>query len=152
MYILLHESTHLVDYIENITPYTEPEYKKFLKIKSSETDFTKSVWKDYDIPRQKFPFTKKITFYGFNKPQLHLSESVGVYTSLTGSPFVSLYGSLSWAEDLAELTTYYHMTRILNQPFIISVMRDRKKILSIYPLNSPAVKKRLALLKKFYSD
>ena len=152
MYILLHESTHLVDYVEPVTPYADRQFNGYFRIKTSSTDFTKSVWNDYDVPKRKYLFSDKVAFYGFTKPQLRVSEAVSVYTDLSRSPYVSLYGSLSWAEDLAELMAFYHISRILKQPYTISITRGGKNLLSIYPLNAPEVKKRLPLLKIFYAE
>ncbi len=152
LYILLHEATHLVDYIEPVTPYTDRQYKRHFRITTAGNDFTRNVWNDYDVPKRRYLFTGKVAFYGLSAPQLNLSSAAAVYAELSGSPFVSLYGSLSWAEDLSELAAFYHLSRVLKQPYTIAVARGGKKILSIYPLNAPEVKKRLPLLKIFYSE
>jgi hypothetical protein len=149
-YILLHESTHAVDYIKNITPYADEQYKKYMHIEMSETEFTKTIWKGYDAPRGEYAFSKRVFFYGSSKPKLRMSKAAEVYTELSHSPFVSLYGSLSWAEDLAELVTFYHITHVLCQPYVINITRRGEKILSVYPMESPEVRKRLPLLQIFY--
>jgi len=153
MYILLHESTHLVDYVKNITPFTDPQVKKYLRIRPTETNITRDIWKEYDVPRSSFIFTHRVVFYGFASPGLKISEAERVYSELSGSPFISLYGSQSWAEDLAELATFYHLSRTLNQPYVIRVAKSGKNLLTLYPLNAPEVKKRLPMIQKyFYSN
>ena len=149
-YILLHESTHAVDYIKNFTPYADVQYKNYMHIGISETEFTKTIWKGYDASCGDYTFSKRVVFYGFSKPKLRMSEAAEVYTELSHSPFVSLYGSLSWAEDLAELVTFYHITHVLNQPYAITITRKGEKILSVHPMESPEVRTRLPLLQIFY--
>lgn len=149
-YILLHESTHLVDYVKNITPYTDPQVKKYLRIRTTDTDITRDVWDGYDTPRATFMFTHRVFFYGFSTPRLKISEAERVYSELSGSPFISLYGSQSWAEDLAELATFYHLSRILKQPYTIRVSKSGKNLMTLYPLNAPEVKKRLPMIQKYF--
>ena len=36
-----------------------------------------------------------------------------LYDALVNSPFASLYGSQNWAEDTADLVTFYHLTQVL---------------------------------------
>ncbi len=125
MYILLHETTHIVDYVEGVTPYTEEGLKKVRPVTSDETAFTRGIWRAYDRPREDFPFRKGLTFYGMNKgPLLKMSECDKTYNGFSLSPFVSLYGSQNWAEDLAEYLTFYHLTEKLGQDYVIRVYRD----------------------------
>ena len=150
-YILLHESAHAVDYVLNITPFVDEEYKKHLNIKKTKTEFTKNCWAGYNIPKGRFMFAKRVSFYGMDKQKLKASEAVAVYKDLARSPFASLYGSMSWAEDLAELVTFYHIAHTLKQPYAIHVVHKKKKIFSVYPMEAAAVIERLPLLETFYS-
>ena len=151
-YILVHEATHAVDYVINMTPYADREYRDHLKISASETEFTKSIWIGYDSPRVRYSFSKRVFFYGSPKPQLRISESAEIYKELSRSPFASLYGSQSWAEDLAELAAFYHITGVLGQPYAITVTRKGKTAVSVRPMESPEVRKRLPLIQKFYQE
>lgn len=150
LYILLHESTHLVDYVKNITPHVDDSINKFQKKGITATPFTQNIWEGYDRPRVRHSFTGRVSFYGIKKPKLRLSESLAIYRDLSGSPFVSLYGSQSWAEDLAELVTFYHITEILKQPYIIQIIKDNRIIQSIRPMDSPDVRRRFFHLNRFY--
>jgi len=151
-YILAHEATHAVDYVIHITPYTDRQYRDYMKIRASETDFTKPVWSGYDAPRGRYAFSKRVFFYGSPKPQLRISESVKIYAELSRSPFASLYGSQSWAEDLAELAAFYHITRILGQPYCITIVRNGNTALSVRPMESPEVRKRLPAIQQLFQD
>lgn len=150
LYILLHESIHLVDYVKNLTPYVDNSINEFQKKGITATPFTRDIWEGYDRPRVKRSFTGRVSFYGIKKPKLRLSESLSIYRELSDSSFVSLYGSQSWAEDLAELATFYHITEVLKQPYVIQVVEGTRIIQSIHPMVSPDVKKRFPLLDIFY--
>jgi hypothetical protein len=150
LYILLHESTHLVDYVTLLTPYVDDTVRPFLKSVPADTIFTRKIWAGYDKPEQSYSFTGRVFFYGFKKPALRMSDAPKIYSDLARSPFVSLYGSLSWAEDIAELTTMHHATTILGGIYSISVIKQGKKLLEIKPMNSPKVRRRLPLLSIFY--
>lgn len=152
LYIFLHESIHLVDYVKNITPHVDDSINEFQKKGIIRTIFTSDIWESYNKPRVKYSFTGRVFFYGIKKPKLRISESPSVYRELAKSPFVSLYGSQSWAEDLADLATFYHITRILKQPYIIQVEKGPRTILSVQPMDSPEVRRRLSYLECIYRD
>jgi hypothetical protein len=149
-YILLHESTHALDYIQNITPYTDPIFKRNMRITGTDTEFTRNIWIDYNRPRDRYLFTGRLFFYGSAKPGLLTSEAMYIYHDLVKSPFVSLYGSLSWAEDLAELATFYHITHVMKEPFVINVLHNNRIIYSVRPMESPKVRARVRQLDMFY--
>lgn len=150
LYILLHESIHLVDYVNNITPFVDISINDFQNRKITSTPFTRNIWETYNAPRVKHSFTGRVSFYGIKKPKLLLSESLSIYRELSSSPFVSLYGSQSWAEDLSELATFYHITEILKQPYEIQVVKNSRIIQSVRPMESPAVRRRFSLLESLY--
>ena len=154
--ILLHEGTHVIDYCKNITDYVEANtlrVRKYFNKKILITPFTKKIWQSIYKPSSKydFPIRKKITFYGFSKgPKLKLSEAPTAYEQLSKTPFVSLYGGLSWAEELAELALFYHITKVLKQPYVIELKKNKQIVFSYEPGKSPAVKKRFLYIKQFY--
>jgi hypothetical protein len=150
-YILLHESGHVVDYITGISPFVEPDMLK-IKGKSHGTNlFTEGIWKGYKKTIGNYKFMKRVTFYGFSKgPKINISEAADIYRGLSKSPFVSLYSTLSWAEDVVELLTFYHITEKMKRPFVISVFRDDKLVYRLEPMKNPLVRKRFPGLKIFY--
>ncbi len=154
MYILLHEATHIVDYIDNLTPYLHRALKRWGLTKDQEsTDFTSPVWQDFNQPLDRFKFESrdKVNFYGLNKgPRLQAERSLSIYRDLSHSPFVSLYGSMNWAEDLAELVTWYHFTTVLKQPYEISVYQNDTKKQTFHPMQFPEVRRRFQSITMFY--
>ncbi len=153
LYILLHESTHIIDYIKVITPFVELSLAEILKMERKPTEYSKEIWLDYYKPKEQYDysFRKNVTFYGFGGgPKINISDATNVYKQLESTPFVSIYGSKSWAEDLAEFLTFYHLTQKLNQPYIITVYKKDKSIYSCKPMESPRAKERFSLMEQFY--
>ncbi len=150
-YILLHESGHVVDYIMGVSPYVEPDLVKIKGKGYGKGLFTKGIWRDYKKSAGNYRFMERVTFYGFGKgPKINISEAEEIYRGLSGSPFVSLYSTLNWAEDVTELLTFYHITEKLRRPFVISVYRDDDLVYRMEPMKNPLVRKRLPGLKIFY--
>ncbi len=154
--ILLHESTHVVDYVKNITPYTEQATKTLSRIKGEKiekTPFIAEIWEELSLPKNRFNFKarKNVSFYGFKKgPKINISEAINTYKQLSSAPFASLYGAQSWAEDLAEFLTFYHLTQKLKQPYIIKVLRKGVDSCSLQPMKSEEVMKRFKMMEEFY--
>jgi hypothetical protein len=58
----------------------------------------------------------------------------------------------SWFEDLAELSTIYHLTHKMNQPFRVVVRKNNLELSKFEPMKNKGVQKRLAELKFFYKS
>ncbi|HOT47370.1 MAG TPA: hypothetical protein PLC28_21035 [Spirochaetota bacterium] len=152
-YIMLHEGAHIVDYAVRITPYAEKEVKDFYSDHRDDTDFVRGIWKSIREPIKSYAYRKDLTFYGFNNgPRLKASDAPEIYRGLAGSPFVSLYGSQSWAEDLADFVTFYHVTQKMKLPYVISVIVKGKEAVHYRPMDNPDVKKRFRLMDRFYGN
>lgn len=152
-YIMLHEGAHIVDYSCRITPYAEKEVREFYPDPKDETDFVTGIWKSLREPFKRYDFRKDLTFYGFSRgPRIKASDAPEVYRGLAGSPFVSLYGSQSWAEDLAEFVTFYHVTQKMKLPYVISVAVKGKEVMRFKPMENPEVRKRFRVMGRFYGD
>ncbi len=124
-YAIFHEGTHAVDYFEGITPLVDPympaEYRQAPR---SYVGLFTAAWAKYSSPApgEDYPGRDMLSFYGLGgSPKIQLSGAPALYDGLKGSPFVSLYGSKSWAEDFAELTAYSLIVRKLGQPYRITV-------------------------------
>lgn len=154
LYILLHETTHIVDYIHDITPYVEPN---IVEIKNRDikkvTSITEGIWREHKIPVDKYQKTymKSISFYGFNNgPLLNISDAGNIYAGFMETPFPSLYGSKNWAEDFAEMLTWYHITEKLNQPYEIKLYENEEVIFSYEPMESEMISARIHNLGIMY--
>lgn len=133
-YALFHESAHALDYMAGISQNVDPEMPLRLRaVQRPDGGLFTGVWDSYSVPKPAFDFPARssVTFYGLRGgPRLKASDAPAVYQALAASPFVSLYGSESWAEDMAELTAYGLITGRLGQPYRITVTGpgDFKKV------------------------
>ncbi|MFC1725283.1 hypothetical protein ACFL4T_06625 [candidate division KSB1 bacterium] len=153
MYILLHETTHIVDYILLFTPFVEPDMIKLGNYKKEKTALIEGIWDDYSLPAKSHDYSYRgnLTFYGIGGgPKINISDAESVYKQLFNSPFISLYGSMSWAEDFAELVTFYHLTAKLKQPCMIKFYKGQELLYNLDPSQSPNVQKRIKSLQSLY--
>ncbi len=146
-YVLLHEATHVLDAVLNITPH--PEERGALV---EPTPYTKGIWHKMNIPTEPFidSLLEKTRFRSGKTVPIVLAPEI--YKALGKTPFASLYGMASWFEDLAELVTIYHLTHKMNQPFRVVVSKDNLEISKFEPMKNKGVKKRLRQLKFFYKN
>lgn len=155
-YALFHEGAHAADYIYGVTPLVDEGLPEaYRPAARPDGGLFTEAWGSYSkpFPRNEFLFRDQLTFYGFGGgPKIPLADADGVYAGLAGSPFVSLYGAKSWAEDFAELTAYGLITGRLGQPYRITVTGPGGVKNTVEPLKNPAAARRaaaaLALLEK----
>jgi hypothetical protein len=116
LYTVSHEGAHAFDYARGLTPFTDPRSAAALRTKAP---VSWDAWGAYDrpLPADDYPARSRLHFYGFGEPALAAAEGPEVCAQLAASPFASLYGSRSWAEDAAELFVGRHLTRDLGRPY-----------------------------------
>lgn len=152
-YVLLHEGVHGVDYVGQITPFTEPLMRKTLSLPFLPTPFTRGVWERYDRPAKNadFALRNRLRFWS-SSPTLPPSYALTIYQGLRASPFSSLYASSNWAEDLTELMVCYHFTTRLGLPFKVHVGYAPGNELVYEPAANPRVRARFPQLEMFYRE
>ena len=147
IYVLLHETTHVVDGSLGIAGKREGK----LLDPSNAPDFAAGIWEEKGLnilfPQLRDTLLQQI-IYRTGK-RLPVDSAIAVYHALQKKPFVSLYGSCARSEDLAEYVAVYHLTHILKQPFTIVVTKDNKKVFEYAPMRSGIVKSRLGQMKYF---
>ncbi len=145
VYVLLHESTHVVDAVLNINPHLD---EKDLWVES--TAFSQNVWDEFNKPSKNIlnPLLETVLFRS-GKP-IDASYAPDVYKSLQKTPFVSLYSTASWFEDLAETLTIYHLTKKMNQPYKVNVMKNGVLITVYEPAKNKRAEKRNNQMEMFY--
>lgn len=79
-----------------------------------------------------------------------VSDAHEVYGALQRTPFVSLYASSNWHDDVAELVAWHHLTSRMGQPYRIVVRERDQEVLVYEPMSSPLVQRRLRLLTPMY--
>lgn len=153
MYLLLHEAAHIVDYVENHTPFVEPVLKVVTGRGAMDSAYARGVWEEYGKPLAVSGFSMRddVTFYGLSGgPKIAASRAVELYRVFSASPFATLYGSQSWAEDFADTFMAYHLAKKLREPYVVSVEKEGRTLFRYSPLESPRVKARLGYLEKLY--
>ena len=153
MYLLLHEAAHIVDYVENHTPFVEPVLKEMTGRGADDRSFTRGIWADYGkpLPGSTYAMRGDVTFYGLSGgPKIPAGKAPDLYRGFAKSPFPSLYGSQSWAEDFAEMFMAYHLVKKLGQPFTVRVVKDGKELYRYSPMDAEKVKARFEYLEKLY--
>jgi hypothetical protein len=127
-YILLHETSHVVDRALNVT---------------KDNPF-KTVWADYRTLAPTYSADPIAHTAYRREPKLALSQSPSLYKALARSPFVSLYATASAGEDFAELMAWSELSRRFETPLKIQVLDGRgDAVVSVEPLKSPTVRSRL---------
>lgn len=141
-YALFHEAAHAVDYIEGLTPAVDPDLPPaYRPAPRPDGGLFTAEWEAYSAPKPANDYAgrDRLTFYGLGGgPKINISEAPSVYKGLAGSPFVSLYGSKSWAEDFAELAAYRLITGKLGQPYEIKLSLPGSVKASMKPMEGKA--------------
>ena len=151
VYVLLHETTHIVDGSLHIT--SEMGVGDHLDKSPATSLFTRNVWSGWRTPAPQYQNTllESIRFYADGKV-LKIDQAEAVYKALSQTPFVSVYGSRNWLDDLAEVVTWYHLTEKLKQPYRIEIRKTGQVIYAYEPMRSRLVRSRFDQLKRFYES
>ncbi len=145
IYVLLHEATHIVDVVRNLTPH--PTQASAV---AQPTPFTQDVWRTMNKPAELYlDSLLEQTRFRSGKP-LPIGRAPEVYARLAKTPFPSLYAMAAWSEDIAELVTIYHLTLKMKQPFTIVVTKNTVELARFEPMKHALVKQRLPQLTTFY--
>lgn len=141
LYTVAHESAHAFDYVMGLTPYVEPG---MATSPGRPSNVSWDAWSSYAQPRAQhdFPERKRLHFYNFSPPELKPREALQVYDHLSRSPFPSLYGSRNWADDVADLFVFYHLTRTLGRPYRIRIKTTKETWVVLEPMSNPILSQR----------
>ena len=146
VYVLLHESTHVVDDVLYITPRSEES-----NLLLPPSPFTADIWWKFNEPQKNATNAILETTRFRSGKTLAISFAPEIYKALQETPFATLYSMASCYEDLAEITTIYHLTAKMNQPYRILVKKNGITVSTYEPFNNLQVLKRLSQLEMFYS-
>lgn len=129
-YVLLHESTHVVDATLGLTRDLEPPL-----VNGAWTARVDPVARFASEPALKTPFR--------GAEPLPESDAMSVYRSLSRTPFVSLYSTASSSEDLAELISWYVIATRHRGSLTIDVRSEGGRLVETFePLRFPGVRAR----------
>ncbi len=150
IYVLLHEATHVVDASLGLTPAAEPGDPPAAGATPA-TAFTEGVWSDRLVhaPPYRDPRLDRLR-YRAGGQVVAIDQAEAVYRALGRTPFVSLYGSSNWHDDLAEYVTVSHFTEKLGQPYRIVIRNQGEEVFRSEPMTSDLVRGRIGQMKRFY--
>ena len=149
VYVLLHEATHVVDDSLHLTTASRPGTRPD-RYEPNES-FTKRAWNARTIPLPQFrnPLLEHIRFRGGGHV-FPIAQAEAVYAALRRTPFVSLYGSSNWHDDLAEYVAVFHFTEVLKQPYRIVIRKSGRDMFVYEPMKSETVRGRCGEMRRFY--
>jgi hypothetical protein len=130
-YVLLHESSHVVDNSCGITggPHSR---------------FTAGIWMNAKEMVPSLREVMPITFFRGGIP-LPIGEAATVYNALARTPFVTLYATASEHEDFAELVTWHEILKQHGGNLVIQVKNAQGETLQHWePISFPGVQRRFA--------
>ncbi|GAB3491455.1 hypothetical protein GCM10027341_04430 [Spirosoma knui] len=146
IYVLMHEATHIVDVVTELTPHPSAPQAVV-----EPTRFTNGIWRTMNKPDNRYlDSLLEQTRFRSGRP-LSISRAPNVYQKLAKTPFASLYGMAAWSEDIAELATIYHLTAKLKQPFYVVVTKDNVELARFEPMKNVLVRRRVDQLATFYA-
>jgi len=145
IYVLMHEATHIVDIVTEVTPH--PAERDTIV---EPTPYTKNIWRKINMPAEAYidSLLEQTRFRSGRPVPINLAPEI--YARLAKTPFPSLYAMAAWSEDIAELFTIYHLTTKMNQPFYIVVSKNNTELARFEPMKNTLVRQRLDQLSTFY--
>jgi hypothetical protein len=138
LYVLLHESVHVLD----ISHRAGQEGPPRLFPSGPSEQLVRGIWENATTKVPAYRSTLfEISWFGSGKPQ-SIENAEPTYRLLARTPFVSLYGSSNWYDDAAELITCYYLTQKLQQPYRIILSRGTGTLYSLSPMEGALVRAR----------
>lgn len=150
-YLIYHEFTHVLDLVKKVTPYVESGVRYIQKNDPAMPEISVGIWDGYRdvVGKHDFSLRDQASFYGLRKgPHLRYEQAKELYDGLSRSPFVSLYGSMSQAEDFAELFTYYLLQEKYHLDYTIRWNDGKGNSDVVRPLSGDGLKQRRELLNQ----
>ncbi len=154
MYIMLHETSHIVDYVQPRTPFVEPDFARIQGLSGNMTPFVEGIWDSYNVIDKKMGISenKELHPYGIFPASIDASSIPLFYKKLSHAPIMSANSARNWAEDFADTITFYHLTKKLNQPYIITISEKGKTDVVYEPMNLSQPSARLNVIYGMYES
>ena len=123
VHTLTHEAAHIYDYFQHATPFVQPMLASPSDTPAAK-DFTRGIWASYAQAASAYaiPRLGEIAPYGLGK-RLPLSLALEQYSALAKTPFSSMYGAGSWAEDFAETAAWTWLREKLGIAYSVAISR-----------------------------
>ena len=138
VYVLLHETTHVVDFAVGATPDTTHP--------SVDHPLVSGIWRDGMTPVDEYRLPILMSIVWRNGRAMPITHVADLYDALGRTPFISVYASCDSHDDLAELVAWSELTGRLHQPYRIVIAKGAKIIRVIEPAKSELVQARIRYL------
>jgi hypothetical protein len=146
-YILLHESTHVVDASIGLTADTA----KRNGLDKPIGEFGQGVWVEWKKPVQAYDSSAlQVGCYHHGGKDVDISAAPAVYQALATTPFPSLYATASEHEYIAELMAYSALSQRFHQPYTITVYLHNVPVYKLDPMKGALVRAQMPKTHIFY--
>ena len=131
LHALIHESAHVYDYVNKVTPYLE-SFDGSLKTNNVYYQY----WQTKVQPVNKYnnKLLSQFSYYYFGK-QISFSKAKPLVEYLSTTPFSTLYGAKNFMDDFAETITFYYLKNSFNLDYKITCI-EKGKVKASYSLSS----------------
>ena len=122
LHVLIHESAHVYDYVNKITPYIE----SFDGIPKTNNVYYQ-YWQTKVQPVNKYnnKLLSQFSYYYFGK-QISFSKAKSLVDYLSTTPFSTLYGAKNFMDDFAETVTFYYLKKAFALDYKITCIQKGK--------------------------
>jgi hypothetical protein len=147
LYVFLHESVHVLDISNRAGQAGSPT----LFVDGASAQLVEGVWDDASTINAAYrsPLLDSICFRTGKPESMDVAEATA--QALARTPFVSLYGSSNWYDDVAELIICYYLTQKLHQPYRIVLRKGPDVLYSLAPMSSGLVIARFAAITALFA-
>ena len=122
LHALIHESAHVYDYVNKVTPYLE-SFDGSLKTNNVYYQY----WQTKVQPVNKYnnKLLSQFSYYYFGK-QISFSKAKPLIEYLSKTPFSTLYGAKNFMDDFAETVTFYYLKYAFGLDYKITCIQKGK--------------------------
>ena len=124
--LFIHESTHVYDFINQVTPYQYIE-----ETPRDNSNLFYSIWKNKQEPLKKYQNKKfeQTAFYEYGT-KIPIKNGKEIIDYLGKTPFCTPYAATNWMDDFAEEVTFYYLHRRLGIDYKLTYIQNGKAIAS----------------------
>lgn len=120
LHVLLHETAHVYDYVNQITPYMD-----FFDGQKKSDSVYYNFWANKYQPVKKYNHKDLSAFsYYYFGNQIPLKNAKGLINYLSKTPFSTLYGAKNFQDDFAETVTFYYLKKVFGINYKITYIEN----------------------------
>ena len=140
VYVLLHEATQVVDFVEGVSP--DPAHP------GGNHPLASGIWREDRTLGDEYKLPILMDILWRNGRPMSIAHAVDLYDALGRTPFISVYASCDPNDDFAELAAWSELTERLHQPYRIVISKSTTVIRVFEPAHSHLVRMRQNVLRQ----